>query len=68
MRIVTTKETAEYLRIGLSTLYKKIATDSTFPHSFKVGGHPVFNLDSIDEWILEQERNANTRGGEKHVK
>lgn len=68
MRIATVKETAEYLRIGLSTLYKKMATDQTMPRSFRIGGRPVFNLDSIDEWILEQEKNANTRGGEKHVK
>lgn len=68
MRIATVKETAEYLRIGLSTFYKKIATDPTLPHSFKIGGRPLFNLDAIDEWILEQEKNTNTQGGKKHVK
>lgn len=47
MRIATIRETAEYLRIGLSSLYKEITTDPTFPHSFKVGGNPVFNLDAI---------------------
>ena len=67
MRIATIKETAEYLRIGLSTFYKKMATDQTLPHSFKVGGKPVFNLDSIDEWVLEQERKANAKGNE-HVR
>ena len=63
MRIATIKETAEYLRIGLSTLYKKMATDQTLPQSFKTGGRPVFNLDAIDEWILKQERKANAQGG-----
>ncbi len=67
MRIATIRETAEYLRIGLSSLYKEITTDPTFPHSFKVGGNPVFNLDAIDEWILEQERKANAKGDE-HVR
>ena len=67
MHIATIRETAKHLRIGLSSLYKKIKTDPTFPHSFKVGGKPVFNLDSIDEWVLEQERKANAKGNE-HVR
>ena len=58
MKIATIKETAEYLRIGISTLYKKLAADKTMPRPFSLGGHPVFNLDSIDEWIAKQEQKA----------
>lgn len=61
MRIATIKETAEYLRMGLSSLYKKMSADKTMPRSFRMGGRPVFNLDSIDEWVLMQENNVNAK-------
>lgn len=53
--IMTIGETAQYLRISLSSLYK-IAQDGRIP-SQKVGRHWRFRKEAIDRWL---EENPNT--------
>lgn len=47
--IMTIGETAEYLRISLSSLYK-LAQDGRIPCQ-KVGRHWRFRRESIDRWL-----------------
>lgn len=50
--IMTIGETAEYLRISLSSLYK-IAQDGRIPCQ-KVGRHWRFRKQTIDHWLDER--------------
>ena len=56
IEIMTIRETAEYLRISLSSLYK-LAQDGRIPCQ-KVGRHWRFRREAIDRW-LETNPNAN---------
>jgi len=58
--IMTISETAEYLRISLSSLYK-LAQDGRIPCQ-KVGRHWRFRKASIDRWL---EQNLQSRKSEK---
>ena len=51
-KIMTLKETAEYLRINPSALYK-FAREGTVPAS-KVGNRWRFQREVIDQWLREQ--------------
>lgn len=53
--IMTIGETAEYLRISLSSLYK-IAQDGRIPCQ-KVGRHWRFRRQTIDRWLDERKSN-----------
>lgn len=50
--IMTIGETAEYLRISMSTLYK-LAQDGRIPCQ-KVGRHWRFRRETIDRWLDER--------------
>jgi len=58
--IMTISETAEYLRISLSSLYK-LAQDGRIPCQ-KVGRHWRFRKASIDRWL---EQNLQSHKSEK---
>lgn len=49
--IMTINETAQYLRISLSSLYK-LAQDARIPCQ-KVGRHWRFRKEAIDRWLEE---------------
>ena len=50
--IMTIGETAEYLRISMSSLYK-LAQDGRIPCQ-KVGRHWRFRREAIDRWLEER--------------
>jgi excisionase family DNA binding protein len=52
--ILTISETAEYLRISLSSLYK-LAQEGKIPCQ-KVGRHWRFRRESIDRWLESTQR------------
>jgi excisionase family DNA binding protein len=52
-RIMTTAETARYLRIDRSTLYK-MAGKGQIP-AFKIGSDYRFDRDEIDKWMIDQQ-------------
>ncbi len=49
--IMTVSETAEYLRIGKTTLYKMVR-DGKIP-AFKIGNQWRFRRDDIEKWLEE---------------
>ena len=51
-RIMTVRETAEYLRMNRMTIYR-LAQEGRIP-AFKVGGSWRFDRDGIDHWISQQ--------------
>lgn len=51
---LTAEEVAEYLRLPLSTVYK-LVQDKKLP-GFKVGKHWRFRNETIQKWVIEQER------------
>jgi len=53
--IMTIGETAEYLRISMSSLYK-LAQDGRIPCQ-KVGRHWRFRRQTIDRWLDERKSN-----------
>lgn len=53
--ILTVKEVAEYLKMNSMTIYR-MAKVGKIP-AFKLGGDWRFRRSSIDEWIIEKERN-----------
>lgn len=48
----TTEETATYLRISISTLYKYVHQKKIPFH--KLGNRVIFIFDELDDWIGEQ--------------
>ena len=52
-RIMTTAETARYLRIDRSTLYKMVGKGQI--PAFKIGGDYRFDRDEIDKWMIDQQ-------------
>lgn len=62
--ILTIGETAQYLRISLSSLYK-LAQDGKIPAQ-KVGKHWRFHKQTLTDWIAEG--NLNFREHKSHPK
>lgn len=58
MRLLTPKQTAELLSIGMSTLYKLMKQDTTFPQRINVAGKKMFVDEEVKEWILNQRDNT----------
>jgi len=53
------KEAAEDLQVALSTWYKLVAEDDTYPRPFKVGGSVKIDRAAHDAWKQEQQAAAN---------
>ena len=51
---LTAKEMADYLKINVQTLYRKVREKSpdALPH-IRVGGSIRFNKDAVDKWMRE---------------
>jgi len=62
--LLTAEEVAQHLRLPLSTVYK-LVQDKTIP-GFKIGKHWRFRKDTIENWILAQEKNTFTDQLENH--
>ena len=52
-RIMTTAETARYLRIDRSTLYKMVGKGQI--PAFKIGSDYRFDKDEVDKWMIDQQ-------------
>lgn len=57
--IMTVDEVAKYLRMHEMTIYR-MAAEGRLP-AYKVGNRWRFKKDRIDEWLLSQENNRNTK-------
>jgi excisionase family DNA binding protein len=53
--VLTLEETAEFLRVHPSTVYRLLRNRSI--PAFKIGSDWRFNQESIDRWIKEREAN-----------
>jgi excisionase family DNA binding protein len=63
--VMTIEETAKYLRIAKSSLYK-LAQEGKIPCQ-KVGRHWRFRKESIDRWLEENRVNELEKGGNDHA-
>lgn len=54
VRVLTLEETAAYLRVHPSTIYR-LLKNHQIP-AFKIGSDWRFNQDSIDRWVFEAEK------------
>ena len=52
-RVMTVKEVSDYLKVHPSTIYRQLKK-GRLP-AFKVGSDWRFNVESIDQWRLEQD-------------
>lgn len=52
-RVMTVKEVSDYLKVHPSTIYRQLKK-GRLP-AFKVGSDWRFNIESIDQWRLEQD-------------
>lgn len=59
--VMTIEETAQYLRIAKSSLYK-LAQEAKIPCQ-KVGRHWRFRKETIDRWLEENCKNELGKGG-----
>jgi excisionase family DNA binding protein len=53
-RVMKLKELSEYLKVHPSTIYRQLKR-GRLP-AFKIGSDWRFNVESIDRWRLEQDR------------
>ena len=58
MRLLSPKQTADLLSIGMSTLYKLIKQDTSFPQRIDLAGKKMFVDEEVKEWVLKQRNNA----------
>jgi excisionase family DNA binding protein len=58
-KVMTLEETADYLRVHPSTVYRLVKRRQL--PAFKVGSDWRFNLESIDRWCEEAEKQTLTK-------
>lgn len=63
--VMTIEETAQYLRIAKSSLYK-LAQEAKIPCQ-KVGRHWRFRKETIDRWLEENCKNELGKGGNNNA-
>ncbi len=52
---MTLKEAAEYLRMHKGSLYRLLESGKTDIPAMKLGGKWLFNLESLNKYLLEKE-------------
>ncbi len=55
-KVLTVKELCDYLRVHPSTIYRQLK-HGDLP-AFKIGSDWRFNLEAIERWRIEKERNT----------
>lgn len=58
--VMTVKETADYLRCHVSTIYRLLKRGAL--PAFRVGSDWRFNREQIDKWCMVQGQNGNSKG------
>jgi excisionase family DNA binding protein len=54
-KLMTLKEAAEYLRMHKGSLYRLLEGGKTDIPAMKIGGKWLFNLESLNKYLLEKE-------------
>ena len=54
-QLLTLKEAAEYLRMHKGSLYRLLESGKTDIPAIKLGGKWLFNLESINRYLMEKE-------------
>ena len=54
-KLMTLKEAAEYLRMHKGSLYRLLESGKTDIPAMKLGGKWLFNLESLNKYLLEKE-------------
>jgi len=56
LKLLTLKEAAEYLRMHKGSLYRLLESGKIDIPAIKLGGKWLFNLDSLNEYLKEKEK------------
>jgi excisionase family DNA binding protein len=56
-QLLTLKEAADYLRMHKGSLYRLLESGKTDIPAIKLGGKWLFNLESLNKYLLEKETN-----------
>ncbi|GAB4327590.1 MAG: hypothetical protein Kow0037_01260 [Calditrichia bacterium] len=56
LKLLTLKEAAEYLRMHRGSLYRLLESGKTDLPAIKLGGKWLFNLDSLNKYLIEKEK------------
>ncbi|UCF63863.1 MAG: helix-turn-helix domain-containing protein [bacterium] len=59
LRLLTLKEAAEYLRMHKGSLYRLLESGKIDIPAIKLGGKWLFNLDSLNQYLMMKEQDRN---------
>jgi len=59
LRLLTLKEAAEYLRMHKGSLYRLLESGKIDIPAIKLGGKWLFNLDSLNQYLMKKEQRRN---------
>jgi excisionase family DNA binding protein len=59
LRLLTLKEAAEYLRMHKGSLYRLLESGKIDIPAIKLGGKWLFNLDSLNHYLMMKEQDRN---------
>ena len=59
LKLLTLKEAAEYLRMHKGSLYRLLESGKIDIPAIKLGGKWLFNLDSLNQYLMNKEHRGN---------
>ena len=59
MQLLTLKEAADYLRMHKGSLYRLLENGKIDLPAIKLGGKWLFNLDSLNDYLIKKEQHRN---------
>ena len=59
LKLLTLKEAAEYLRMHKGSLYRLLENGKIDIPAIKLGGKWLFNLDSLNQYLMMKEHDRN---------
>jgi excisionase family DNA binding protein len=59
LKLLTLKEAAEYLRMHKGSLYRLLENGNIDLPAIKLGGKWLFNLDSLNQYLMSKEQDRN---------
>ena len=59
LKLLTLKEAAEYLRMHKGSLYRLLESGKIDIPAIKLGGKWLFNLDSLNQYLMMKEQDRN---------